>query len=327
MSADIRLGDYAAVLDDVKAQAIITSPPYNLGKPAKRVDGRRKDGEYDPKSFAGVTTYADNLPEDEYQQGQIDFLHWAEEHLADGGVIAYNVKSRRRGKRIISPYQWLTRVDSDRLVIREEIIWDRGSTHNHDKHQLWAQTERVFILGRPGDDYAAFNTSSREMSQRSDVWRIPVDSKIAGAVKHTAAFPPALPTAVIEAWTQTGDVICDPYLGSGTTAVAALAAGRRFIGSEMLPEVHAAACRRVSAEFGVETLPVGVADAARRAHAYVVGLDDAGRADLYREYLTNPDGVVRAFGDAQVGTSCSLGQRFLAGEFIGYMDRWTGAAA
>ena len=53
---------------------------------------------------------------------------------------------------------------------------------------------------------------------------------------HSAAFPRALPEWFIKLFTQPGDVVLDPFLGSGTTAVAAKSLGRRYIGMEMLPE-------------------------------------------------------------------------------------------
>jgi len=55
--------------------------------------------------------------------------------------------------------------------------------------------------------------------------------------------------AIVRDYTRAGDLVCDPFVGSGTTAVAALSEGRRFIGAEAMPEHHTIATRRLAAGF------------------------------------------------------------------------------
>lgn len=63
---------------------------------------------------------------------------------------------------------------------------------------------------------------------------------------HSAAFPVDLPKWFIKLFTQPGDLVLDPFLGSGTTAVAALQLGRNFVGVELMPENVATANARIS---------------------------------------------------------------------------------
>ena len=63
---------------------------------------------------------------------------------------------------------------------------------------------------------------------------------------HSAAFPVDLPKWFIKLFTQPGDLVLDPFLGSGTTAVAALQLGRNFVGIELMPENVATANARIS---------------------------------------------------------------------------------
>lgn len=249
VSCILRCGDHRQVLADVPpVDLFLTSPPYNLktNKRLRRADGRRKDGGYDRKSFGGVKSYQDDLPESEYQDQQAEFLLWCEARLAVGGVVAYNVKNRKRRKALITPWQWLLRPQvTEKLVVVEEIVWDRGSTHNHDSSQLWAQTERVFILRRRIDPWKFKQPKGRRLSYNSDVWRIPLETRRAGEFRHDATFPRALVSAVLEAYTRRGDLVCDPYAGSGTTLSVAAEMERRAYGAEIRPDHFSRATQRL----------------------------------------------------------------------------------
>ena len=63
------------------------------------------------------------------------------------------------------------------------------------------------------------------------MWHLPPES--ARRVGHPAPFPVALPRRFIELYTFVDDVVLDPFLGSGSAAVAAIQAGRRFVGYEI----------------------------------------------------------------------------------------------
>lgn len=244
---NIRLGDYQAVLADVAADLIFTSPPYNIGSKAPRRDGFRRGGRFDPKSFGAITDYPDSLPEDQYQDAQADFFLWAAKHLAPSGVLVYNHKPRRRDGAMIHPASWFLRPEvAERLTLMEEVIWDRGSTHNHGRNLMWPTTERLYVFRRAGDPYRLDNTSS--LQQRSDLWRIPLTPRNGG---HNAPFTLTLARDVIDTWSRPGELVCDPYSGSGTTAVAALLLGREFVGSEALPKYHSLATRRIQEQMSM----------------------------------------------------------------------------
>jgi DNA modification methylase len=239
---DIRHGDYREVLSDFRARLILTSPPYNLGSKAPRKDGMRKLGKYDPKSFGGIRDYPDNLPEDEYQDSQEAFFIWCADHLTEDGILAYNHKLRRRDYRLISPHEWFLRPAVTKLLtFVEEIVWDRGSTHNHEKSMFWPQTERVYVFRRAGGRYRFRNHD--KLPHRSDIWRI----NRAKNIGHCAPFPLELAETMILAWSEPGDLVADPFLGSGTAAVAAKKLGRRFIGSEIVEKFYKLALDRLAA--------------------------------------------------------------------------------
>jgi DNA modification methylase len=241
----VRLGSYADTITET-ADLIFTSPPYNIGSEGARRDGRRKHGAFDPKSYGAVTGYPDNLPEDEYQDQQAAFFVWAADHLAPGGVLAYNHKPRRRGGRMIHPAEWFLRPEvRERLLLMEEVVWDRGSTHNHGRKLMWPTTERVYIFRRADTDLADYGIHGRlngvPSDLRRDVWRIPLNPRRATRTGHNVPMPQLLPEAVVLNFSRPGDLVVDPYAGSGTVGVAALAHGRRFLGAEILPDYAALA--------------------------------------------------------------------------------------
>lgn len=244
----IHLGGYADVLGHVSAHLIFTSPPYNIGGRQSRQDGRRAYGQYDQRSFGGITGYADNLTEADYQDSQARFLIWAADHLALGGTVVYNHKPRQRRKTLVDPHEWFLRDDVRTRLVEATypVVWDRTGTHNHGRGQIWQQTERLYVLRRTQDtDWSMDNYAARGLDPRfqGDVWRIPVTTHPDNG--HNAPFPPELARAVISMWSEPSQLVCDPYTGSGTTGVAALELGRRFEGAEIVTRYYEQASERL----------------------------------------------------------------------------------
>jgi site-specific DNA-methyltransferase (adenine-specific) len=234
-------GDYRTMLAAIQADLIVTSPPYNIGSKHPRCDGLRQFGRYDVKSYGAIRDYPDDKPEDDYQQEQVAFFLWCAEHLTHDGVLVYNHKPRRKEGCMRHPAEWFldARVRQG-LQLMEEVIWDRGSTHNHANRLLWPHTERLYVFRRTDGEYRFRNHQA--LPFRSDVWQIPRSP----ANGHNAPFPLPLVQAIITAWTVPGALVCDPYMGSGTTAVAARGLGRRFVGAEILDKYYQLACRRLA---------------------------------------------------------------------------------
>ena len=82
-----------------------------------------------------------------------------------------------------------------------------------------------------------------EFGQRFNVWETPAEMN--RKVKHPAPFPLQLAHDHIVSWSNPGDAVLDPFLGSGTTGVAAANTGRRFIGIEIDPHYFDIACKRI----------------------------------------------------------------------------------
>ena len=225
-------GDFHKTLSSRKnVRLILTSPPYNIGSGGKRVDGMRRKGQFDQKSFSGITSYSDNLPEDQYQESQREFLKWALSCLKPDGVIAYVHKNRHKSRNLLTPYSWLLPlIDEGVLKVYEEIVWDRTSTHNHDKNYLFPVSERIYILCKPEAKPFFQNFDPDGVNKgMSDVWRI---NRVRSNF-HDAAFPLDLASRIVKCYSKPRELVMDPYSGSGTTFLAAHSLKRRFVGSEL----------------------------------------------------------------------------------------------
>ena len=84
------------------------------------------------------------------------------------------------------------------------------------------------------------------MSVRTHVWRYQAGNNGDDKVSHPARFPEALARDHILSWSNPGDTVFDPFLGSGTTGKMAIQTGRQFIGIERDPTYYAIAERRIA---------------------------------------------------------------------------------
>ncbi len=156
------------------------------------------------------------------------------------------------------------------MLLRGEIIWQKargaggscawGSFRSPQNPVLRDVTERVIIASKGRFDRAV-KRSEREaaglpseatietdefLEATLDVWEI--RSERAKSVGHPAPFPLELPLRLIELYTYRSDLVLDPFIGSGTTALAAQRAGRHYVGFDTDPKYIALANNRLAEE-------------------------------------------------------------------------------
>ena len=193
----------------------VTSPPYN--KQEKHKGWLVKNVVYD--------AYKDAVPEAEYQQNQVDALNEIYRITAPGGSFFYNHKIRWERGEMFHPMDWLRRTD---WTVKQEIIWDRVLAANIRGWRFWQVDERVYWLYKPVGSHLIGKELKSVDAKLTSIWRgVPE-----GKNPHPAPFPLWLPARVIIAilGADAPGVVLDPYVGSGTTAVAAKLLGHRYIG-------------------------------------------------------------------------------------------------
>ncbi len=119
--------------------------------------------------------------------------------------------------------------------LRSDIIWEKPNCQPESvKDRPTRSHEYLFLLSK-NEKYAYDAGAVRGPNDRNlrSVWQIHTQA-FPGA--HFATFPPALVQRCIALTTSSGDLVLDPFVGSGTTAEVALKMGRRFVGIELNPE-------------------------------------------------------------------------------------------
>lgn len=194
---------------------VITSPPYNLGKKHHTQN----------HIFDSYDIYNDNLPEEEYQQKQINILNKLFDVVNSTGSLIYNHKNRIKKGKQITPYEWLLKT---KWIIKQELVWHNGSP-NFDKIRFYPQTERIYWLAKKPET-KLYNVISHHDIFSANEWYPEGTDKI-----HKRSFPEKMVIDLLKCFPDT-NLIYDPFMGSGTTAVAALKSDKNFIGSEISEE-------------------------------------------------------------------------------------------
>lgn len=196
-------------LDNEIVDLTITSPPYNLGKTHHT----------NKKFFKSYDEYIDEIPENEYQENQIEVLNEIFRVTKDTGSVFYNHKNRIKNGKQITPYEWLFKTN---WILKQELVWWNGSP-NFDKCRFFPQTERIYWLSK------SLNTCFENTINQSDVIR---DLPIGTSGEHKRTFPLIMVRRFINCFPDS-KIILDPYTGSGTTAIACIQEKKDFIGSEI----------------------------------------------------------------------------------------------
>ena len=285
-------------IKDGSVALVVTSPPYFAGK-----------------------QYEEELHREGVPSSYLEFLAMLRDVFAEcarklepGGRIAVNVANLGR-----KPYRSLSadviRILEDDLglLLRGELIWQKsegasgscawGSFRSAANPVLRDISERIVVASKGRFD-RALSTKQRAarglphrntvgvddfMNLTLDVWSMPPES--AKRVGHPAPFPAELPEQLIRLYTYEDDLVLDPFVGSGSAAVAAKRLGRRFVGYDLDPEYVEIAKQRYA---DAERLPEVPDDVNAHGLARAV-LEASGFAVTNETYRVPKAGVIANF--------------------------------
>jgi modification methylase len=204
---------------DSSIDLIITSPPYNLGTDRWPMGG---GGRTAWDGGIGYDSLSDEMTPAQYVAWQADVFAEMWRVAKDGASFFYNHKTRTQNGVLIHPMGWIPTACGE-WTIRQEIVWDRTSTHNHSATLFWPEDERIYWLtkGRPTvNGTIGMSTVWRFHGPTPNTW-------------HPAPFSEELPERCIRAIGLTSGVVLDPFSGSGTTLAVASMHGLCSIGIDI----------------------------------------------------------------------------------------------
>lgn len=251
-------GDVTDFLADIRKKErfdlVVTSPPYNIGK-----------------------SYEKRVSLEDYLEAQKEIIEAIVARTKEGGSICWQVGSFIENG-VITPLDIELHgiFKNLNLSLRNRIIWRFG--HGlHNKTRFSGRYETIMWYTK-GDEYTfnldAVRVPSKYPGKKAyrgekkgeyssnpkgknpddiwdmdlDVWEIPnVKSNHVEKTKHPCQFPVGLVERLVLALSNEGDLVFDPYLGTGTTGVACAIHNRRFWGCEILIEYATIAERRIAA--------------------------------------------------------------------------------
>jgi site-specific DNA-methyltransferase (adenine-specific) len=214
-------------LPDQCVHLMVTSPPYNVGK-----------------------DYDEDLTLDEYLAFLSSVFKEVYRVLVPGGRACINIANLGRKPYLpLNAFIVKTMLDLN-FLMRGEIIWNKAASASPST--AWGswlsaanptlRDVHEYILVFSKGSFKRLNPQKRPATITKDeflecsksVWTFPAES--ARKIGHPAPFPVELPRRLIQLYTFSGEIVIDPFMGSGQTAIAALTTGRHFVGYEINEE-------------------------------------------------------------------------------------------
>lgn len=226
-----------------KVNCILTSPPYNTGRPSTSERSRKnREGRYD--------VHLDNKTPEEYIAWTIELFKSFDKILCKDGVILYNVSYSSDGSvnnrncdlvwRVISHI-----IEETNFTVADRIVWKKNSAmpNNVSKNKLTRIVEDVFVFCRKSE-YLTFSCN-KEVSKVGKTGQtfyknyfnfVEAKNNDGSCDLNKATYSTELCTQLLSLYCKEGDTVYDPFMGTGTTAVACCQLNMHYIGTELSKE-------------------------------------------------------------------------------------------
>jgi site-specific DNA-methyltransferase (adenine-specific) len=234
----VHCGDCIELMSRMPAESvdvIVTSPQYNLRNSTGNGLKNGSGGKWEKAQLLkGYDTCTDDLPHEVYVAQQRKSLDAMMRVIRDDGAIFYNHKWRVQDGLLQDRHD----IVKD-FPVRQIIIWKRKGGINFNPGYFLPTYEVIYLICKPNFKLA------QGANKQGDVWDIPQDKNN----PHPAPFPVELAQQCIRS--TTGQIILDPQIGSGSTAIAAEALERDWIGMDISREYCKLANERILAHRGL----------------------------------------------------------------------------
>jgi site-specific DNA-methyltransferase (adenine-specific) len=217
-------GDCLDVMKDIPDQSldlVVTSPPYNLSIRKTFGNTQNWKGKWNRSKLQseGYNQHDDYMPEDKYIEWQKKVLAECFRTIKDTGAIFYNHKWRvQKGL-----FQQRTEI-IEGLPLRQIIIWKKAGGVNFNEGYFLPTYEVIYLIAKPKFKLAP------KANRYGDVWNITQEK----GSWHPAPFP--IEIALRCVGSSIGSVVLDPFIGSGTVAVACQKLNKKYIGIDISQE-------------------------------------------------------------------------------------------
>lgn len=201
---------------------VITSPPYNMNL-------RIRNGKYCSRQIVKEFStkyngFADNMPIEEYNKFHSSVL---KELIRVSKVIFYNIQIVTGSKR--SVFKMIGDFNEN---LKDIIIWDKCVAQpSMQTKVLNRQSELILVFESDYPISRQYRYANFERGTLSDIWQIKRDYQ--SPKSHGATFPENLVETILKNFTKENDIIYDPFMGTGTTAVVSKKLNRKYLGSEI----------------------------------------------------------------------------------------------
>lgn len=225
---DLRLGDCLEILKTIPNESIdciITSPPYNKAGYEGFIRKRHSGDSWKQRNVNyGNDVENDFMPEDKYEEWQIEVLNECWRVLKPNGSMFYNHKVRVAKHKAKHPIEWIVK---SKFIFRQQIIWDRSSSPAVAPIRYLPTTELIFWLTKEAKQPNFYR--KKDCKFLGEVWRFNAKQNDL----HPAPFPIELPNNILDCINGNDITVLDCFMGIGTTGLSAVNHNMNFIGIEI----------------------------------------------------------------------------------------------
>jgi len=221
-------------MPDKFVDLVVTSPPYNMRTRIRNGEyTTREKNEHFSKKYKH---FSDDLPINEFYSFHTKVLN---ELLRVSKIICYNFQIVTGSKEA-----FLKIIGDFNKDIKDIIIWDKGQGQPAMHGQVLNSCyEIILILEDDKKAGRAIQNAKFNRGEMNNILRLGRGKSISNI--HGAIYPEMLAGILIKAFSEEGNLIYDPFMGSGTTGIASLKLNRKWIGSEIIEEYCEIANKRI----------------------------------------------------------------------------------